>query len=202
MNIQNIPLTDIHPYARNPRKNDEAVKSVAASIREFGFLVPLVIDAGHEIVAGHTRYKAAQSLGMKEVPCVIADELSDAQIKAFRLADNKVGELASWDMDLLPLELADIQMPMTDFGFEVISDEDFSENFTLEAGEKKPFQQISLTVHDEQAKLILAAIKYPGGDHGYRRLAGVFPRRHGRVNDRIGDLRHPRLRDRHHVRGQ
>ena len=59
---------------------------------------------------------------MKEVPCVVADELSDAQIKAFRLADNKVGELASWDMDLLPLELADIQMPMTDFGFEVISD--------------------------------------------------------------------------------
>ena len=100
MNIQNIPLTDIHPYARNPRKNDEAVKSVAASIREFGFLVPLVIDAGHEIVAGHTRYRAAQSLGMKEVPCVVADELSDAQIKAFRLADNKVGELASWGMDL------------------------------------------------------------------------------------------------------
>ena len=118
MNIQNIPLTDIHPYARNPRKNDEAVKSVAASIREFGFLVPLVIDANHEIVAGHTRYRAAQSLGMKEVPCVVADELSDAQIKAFRLADNKVGELASWDMDLLPLELADIQMPMTDFGFD------------------------------------------------------------------------------------
>ena len=160
MNIQNIPLTDIHPYTRNPRKNDEAVKSVAASIREFGFLVPLVIDANHEIVAGHTRYRAAQSLGLKEVPCVVADELSDAQIKAFRLADNKVGELASWDMDLLPLELADIQMPMTDFGFEVISDEDFSENFTLEAGEKKPFQQISLTGHDEQAKLILAAIKY------------------------------------------
>ena len=97
---------------------------------------------------------------MKEVPCVVADELSDEQIKAFRLADNKVSELASWDMDLLPLELADIQMPMTDFGFEVISDEDFSENFTLDAGEKKPFQQISLTVHDEQAKLILAAIKY------------------------------------------
>ncbi len=90
MNIQNIPLTDIHPYARNPRKNDEAVKNVAASIREFGFLVPLVIDAGHEIVAGHTRYKAAQSLGMKEVPCVIADELTEDQIKAFRLADTGI----------------------------------------------------------------------------------------------------------------
>ena len=90
MNIQNISLSDIHPYARNPRKNDEAVKNVAASIREFGFLVPLVIDRNHEIVAGHTRYKAAKSLGMKEVPCVIADELTEEQIRAFRLADNKV----------------------------------------------------------------------------------------------------------------
>jgi len=160
MNIQNLSLTDIRPYARNPRKNDEAVKNVAASIREFGFLVPLVIDANHEIVAGHTRYKAAQSLGLKSVPCVIADELTDEQIRAFRLADNKVGEMAQWDMDLLPLELADISLPMADFGFEVISDEDFSENFTLDDGEKKPFQQISITVHDEQAKLILAAIKY------------------------------------------
>ena len=160
MNIQNLSLADIRPYARNPRKNDEAVKNVAASIREFGFLVPLVIDANHEIVAGHTRYKAAKSLGMKTVPCVIADELTEDQIKAFRLADNKVGEMAGWDMDLLPLELADIAMPMADFGFEVISDDDFSENFTLDDGEKKPFQQISITVHDEQAKLILAAIKY------------------------------------------
>ena len=116
MNIQNISLSDIHPYARNPRKNDEAVKNVVASIREFGFLVPLVIDRNHEIVAGHTRYKAAKSLGMKEVPCVIADELTEDQIKAFRLADNKVSEAAQWDMNLLPLELADIVMPMTDFG--------------------------------------------------------------------------------------
>ena len=160
MNIQNLSLTDIRPYARNPRKNDEAVKNVAASIREFGFLVPLVIDANHEIVAGHTRYKAAKSLGMKTVPCVIADDLTEDQIRAFRLADNKVSEAAQWDMDLLPLELADIVMPMADFGFEVISDDDFSENFTLDDGEKKPFQQISITVHDEQAKLILAAIKY------------------------------------------
>ena len=160
MNIQTLPLKDIHPYARNPRKNDEAVKGVAASIREFGFLVPLVIDRNHEIVCGHTRYKAAQSLGIKEVPCVIADELTEDQIRAFRLADNKVGEMAQWDMDLLPLELQGIMLPMTDFGFQAISDEDFSDNFTLDAGEKKPFQQISITVHDEQARLMLAAIKY------------------------------------------
>ena len=175
MNIQALPLADIHPYGRNPRKNDEAVKSVAASIREFGFLVPLVIDQNHEIVAGHTRFKAAQTLGMKAVPCVIAEELSEDQIKAFRLADNKVGEMAQWDMDLLPLELADIQMPMTDFGFESISDEDFSENFTLDDGEKKPFQQISITVHDEQAKLILAAIRVLAG--GWRLYESVVHER-------------------------
>ena len=160
MNIQTLPLKDIRPYARNPRKNDEAVRGVAASIREFGFLVPLVIDRNHEIVAGHTRYKAAQSLGIKEVPCVVADELTEDQIRAFRLADNKVGEMAQWDMDLLPLELQGIMLPMTDFGFQAISDEDFSDNFTLDVGEKKPFQQISITVHDEQARLMLAAIKY------------------------------------------
>ena len=147
MNIQNISLSDIHPYARNPRKNDEAVKNVAASIREFGFLVPLVIDRNHEIVAGHTRYKAAKSLGMKEVPCVIADELTEDQIKAFRLVDNKVGELAEWDVDLLPLELADIVMPMADFGFETISDADFSENFTLDDGENNQQDSTHLTLN-------------------------------------------------------
>ena len=160
MIVKNFPINAVRPYARNPRKNDEAVRGVAASIREFGFLVPLVIDRNHEIVAGHTRYKAAQSLGIKEVPCVVADELTEDQIRAFRLADNKVGEMAQWDMDLLPLELQGIMLPMTDFGFQAISDEDFSDNFTLDAGEKKPFQQISITVHDEQARLMLAAIKY------------------------------------------
>ena len=160
MNIQNISLSDIHPYARNPRKNDDAVKNVAASIREFGFLVPLVIDRNHEIVAGHTRYKAAKTLGMKEVPCVIADELTEDQIKAFRLADNKVSEAAQWDMDLLPLELADIAQDLSPFGFETISEDEFGEEFTLDSGEKKPYQQISLTLHDKQAELILACIDY------------------------------------------
>lgn len=160
MKVITVPITDIHPYARNPRKNDAAVDGVAASIRQFGFLVPLVIDRNNEIVSGHTRYRAAKKLGMKELPCVIADELSPDQIRAFRLADNKVAEKAQWDMDLLPLELSEILLPMTDFGFETVSEDEFSESFRLDEGEKKPFQQISITVHDEQAKLILAAIKY------------------------------------------
>ncbi len=160
MNILSLQLSDVHPYEKNPRKNDNAVDAVAASIRQFGFLVPLVIDREHIIVAGHTRFKAAQRLGMKTVPCVVADELTEDQIKAFRLADNKVGEMAQWDADLLPLELADIAVDMSAFGFEAVSDEDFGEEFTLDDGGKKPFQQISLTLHDKQAELLHAAIAH------------------------------------------
>ena len=160
MNVKTIPLAEIHPYANNPRKNDEAVAGVAASIKRFGFLIPMVIDRNGEIICGHTRYKAAKQLGLKEVPCVIADELTEDEIRAFRLADNKVSEKASWDMDLLPVELAGIMLPMEDFGFESISPDDFEENFVLDEGEKQPFQQISITVHDKQAALILQAIKY------------------------------------------
>ena len=160
MNVKAIPLAEIHPYANNPRKNDEAVAGVAASIKRFGFLIPMVLDRNGEIICGHTRYKAAKQLGMTEVPCVIADELTEDEIRAFRLADNKVSEKATWDMDLLPVELAGIMLPMEDFGFESISPDDFEENFVLDEGEKKPFQQISITVHDKQAALILQAIKY------------------------------------------
>ena len=160
MNILQLPLGDIHPYERNPRKNDKAVEAVAESIRQYGFLVPLVISADHVIVTGHTRYKASQKLGLAAVPCVVADELTPEQIKAFRLVDNKVGEIAEWDVDLLPLELADLAADLSVFGFESVSDKDFGEEFTLDSGEKKPFQQISLTVHDRQAELILRAIKY------------------------------------------
>ena len=160
MNILQLPLEEVHPYENNPRKNDNAVDAVAASIRQYGFLVPLVISADHEIITGHTRYKAAGRLGLPTVPCVIADELTDEQIKAFRLVDNKVGELAQWDVDLLPLELADIAQDLSVFGFESISEEEFGEEFTLDSGEKKPYQQISLTLHDKQAALIMACIDY------------------------------------------
>lgn len=94
MNIQMLKLSDIKPYENNPRKNNEAVKYVAQSIKEFGFKVPIVIDKNNVIIAGHTRYKAAKRLKMKEVPTIIADDLTDEQVKAFRLADNKVAEKA------------------------------------------------------------------------------------------------------------
>ena len=160
MNIIQLPLGEVHPYKNNPRKNDGAVDAVAESIKQYGFLVPLVISADHEIITGHTRFKAAKKLGLSSVPCVIADELTEEQIKAFRLVDNKVGELAEWDVDLLPLELADIAQDLSPFGFETISEDEFGEEFTLDSGEKKPYQQISLTLHDKQAELILACIDY------------------------------------------
>ncbi len=120
MNIINIKLSDLKPYERNPRNNKEAVDYVANSIREFGFKNPIIVDKNNVIVAGHTRYLACKKLGIKEVPCVIADDLTDEQIKAFRLADNKVAEIATWDFDLLDEELNDLlNFDMSDFGFDV-----------------------------------------------------------------------------------
>lgn len=124
MKITNIAIDKIKPYSKNPRKNDKAVPAVAASIKEFGFLIPMVLDRNNEIVCGHTRYKAAQQLGLKEVPCVIADELTPKQVKAFRVADNKTAELASWDFAMLQDTLAELEMDfnMGDFGFASMSD--------------------------------------------------------------------------------
>lgn len=120
MNIQMLKLSGIKPYENNPRKNNEAVKYVAQSIKEFGFKVPIIIDKNNVIIAGHTRYKAAKRLKMKEVPTIIADDLTDEQVKAFRLADNKVAEKAEWDFDLLPLEINNIvNIDMGAFGFDL-----------------------------------------------------------------------------------
>lgn len=117
MKIVNKKIEELKPYENNPRFNDDAVEYVAKSIKEFGFKVPMVIDKNNVIVTGHTRYKAALELGLTEVPCIIADDLTEEQIKAFRLADNKVGEKSSWNFDLLDEELVDLSLDMTDFGF-------------------------------------------------------------------------------------
>ena len=124
MDIVEKKLADIKPYEKNPRKNDNAVDTVANSISQFGFKVPIVIDKDNVIVCGHTRYKASKKLGLEVVPCVIADDLTEEQIKAYRLADNKVSELAEWDIDLLGEELDDIfNIDMSDFGFDLSEDE-------------------------------------------------------------------------------
>lgn len=125
MKILDKTLEEIRPYENNPRKNDDAVDYVARSIDEFGFKVPIVIDKNGVIVAGHTRYKAAQKLGIKTVPCVVADDLTPEQVKAFRLADNKVSEFSTWNTDSLSFELGKIEsINMELFGFEINSSND------------------------------------------------------------------------------
>lgn len=129
MQIHDISISLLREYDNNPRNNDGAVDAVAASIREFGFKVPVIVDGDNVIVAGHTRVKAARELGMETVPCIIADDLTPEQIKAFRLADNKVGELAEWDFDKLMQELTGLQsFDMDAFGFDTLPDITASED--------------------------------------------------------------------------
>jgi len=109
MKIEQRKLADIKPYPGNPRNNDGAVAAVAASIAEFGFKQPIIVDVEFVIVCGHTRYRAAEQLGMEKVPVIVARDLTPAQIKAFRIADNQTASLAEWNYDLLPVEMADLQ---------------------------------------------------------------------------------------------
>jgi len=118
LNIVYKKISELKEYENNPRKNDKAVDAVANSIKSFGFKVPVIIEPDGTIVAGHTRVKASKKLGLDEVPCIIASDLSPDQLKAFRIADNKTAELADWDMDKLVNELKTIEMNMDQFGFD------------------------------------------------------------------------------------
>lgn len=118
-------LDELQEYENNPRNNENAVAAVAASIEKFGWKQPIVIDAAGVIVAGHTRAKAAAQLGQQVVPCVIADDLTEDEIRAYRLADNKTAELAGWEIDKLEAELATLsEMDMAAFGFKMHVDEE------------------------------------------------------------------------------
>jgi ParB-like chromosome segregation protein Spo0J len=127
MQIELWPIERVKPYHRNPRINDSAVASVAASICEFGFRQPIVVDTDGVIVVGHTRWKAAQKLGLKQVPVHVATDLTPEQIKAYRIADSKTNELAEWDKVLLPLELADLQALNFDLGLLGFSKDELAE---------------------------------------------------------------------------
>lgn len=145
MQIVYKQVADLIPYVNNARKNDHAIDAVASSIKNYGFKQPIVIDSQGEVIAGHTRLKASKKLGLIEVPCIIADDLTPSQIKAYRIADNRVGELAEWDMELLKLELEDIE----DFtGFEheellnIFDDQDEKEIKDLSEKVKTNYQVI------------------------------------------------------------
>ena len=135
-------ISQIHPYENNPRNNEAAIEPVAQSIKSFGFRVPILIDQKGTIIAGHTRYEAAKRLGMDKVPCILVDDLTDAQIRAYRIADNKVSEASSWNDDVLRAEMdalkaLDVDLSSTGFNdveldglLRDMDDSDFEEFFT------------------------------------------------------------------------
>ena len=133
MKIVQKNIAEITPYENNPRQNEEAVEAVAESIRQFGFRQPIVVDEAGVIVCGHTRFKAAQMLELKRVPVHVATDLTPEQIRAYRIADNKTGELATWDMDLLPIEIAELQEAGIDWSLLGFDEDDLAR---LMAGEE------------------------------------------------------------------
>ena len=162
MTIKEFNIDDLREYENNPRINDNAVDAVASSIKYFGFKVPIIIDKDNVIVAGHTRLKAARKLGLQIVPCIVADDLTDEQIKAFRVADNKTAELAEWDFNALAAELEELKdIDLTQFGFanDEIDPDEYGENFELPEGDKAEYQQMTFTLHNEQAELIRYALE-------------------------------------------
>ena len=122
LQIKYIDTDKLIPYINNPRINDEAVDVVAASIKEFGFKNPIIIDKGNVIIAGHTRLKAAKKLGLEKVPTIKVEDLTEQQIKAFRIADNKTSEFAEWDMELLKIELEGLEDEFTGFDMKELDD--------------------------------------------------------------------------------
>lgn len=118
MEIKNIDINLIKPYENNPRVNINAVDKVAESIKEFGFKVPLVVNSDYVIINGHTRYEASKKLGLKNVPVIFADDLSEQQQNAFRIIDNKTHDYAEWDYQTLEEELDKISLDMSKYGFE------------------------------------------------------------------------------------
>lgn len=160
LKIEYIDIDSIKPYENNPRHNEEAIPYVMNSIKEFGFKNPIIIDKNNVIIAGHTRLESAKRLDMKEVPIIHADDLTEEQVKAFRLADNKVSEKAEWDFNMLDAELADLDIDMEEFGFEKldINIDDYGTDFNLPDGEKGNIEQMTFTLSTEQATLIRSAM--------------------------------------------
>lgn len=165
MKAREISIAKLHEYDDNPRWNDNAVEAVAESIRQFGFKVPIIIDRNGVIIAGHTRLKAAKRLGMQTVPVIIADDLTPEQVQAFRLADNKTGELAEWDMTKLAQELSVlVDFDMQAFGFDQdefgdVYADDFGEDFELPDGKQPETRSMTFTLHRDQLALIEYAMQ-------------------------------------------
>ena len=164
MQIIQKKLADIVPYANNTKKHDETqIKNVAESIKKYGWVQPIVIDNDGTIVIGHCRALAAEKLGIEEVPCVVVSDLTEEEINALRIVDNKTNE-SPWDFDILPDELADLDLNGFDFDFgletdgEDYSPDEFGDDFTLPDGDKPEIGVMTFTLHQEQKSLIEYAI--------------------------------------------
>lgn len=154
---------ELKPYEKNPRHNDDAVQAVAESIREFGFKVPIVIDSDKVIVAGHTRWKASGILGLSEVPCIVADDLTPEQVRAFRLADNKVAELSDWDYELLDGELDGLEdWDMSKFGFSV---KEVDREVARIEDKKRKISEVPVPQEDKVPKRVQAGDVWELGSH-------------------------------------
>lgn len=177
MQIEHVKTADLIPYARNAKLHSEAqVAAIAGSIREFGFNNPVLIDAADGIIAGHGRVLAAQKLGLTSVPCIRLAHLTDAQRRAYILADNRLAETGGgWDMEMLRLEIDDIdwaalgefKMDDMDLG-EMMGQFDAQEADApeLKDGDRSPFRQATFTLHDEQWEEVEAAMKKAKSEGG------------------------------------
>ena len=128
-------IGSIRPYEKNPRQNDDAVDAVAASLKEFGFRSPIVVDGDGVIICGHTRLKAAQKLGLAKVPVHVAKDLTPEQVRAYRVADNKTSDLSDWDYDILPIELSELQDAGFDMGLLAFDEDELAKLLTVEPTE-------------------------------------------------------------------
>lgn len=173
MDIEMIDINDLTPYVNNPRNNDNSVEQVKESIKNFGFKVPIVIDKYNILISGHTRLRAATELGMEKVPVIRANDLTPEQTAAFRLADNRVAENATWDEEKLVAELEELKQmnidlsitgfdeteleEMLNLGIEMDSDQ-FGDEFELPDGDRSDIRQKTFTLHENQLHFIEAAM--------------------------------------------
>lgn len=157
--LKTLKAKDIKPYSNNPRINDNAVEAVMESIKQCEYIAPIIVDEDNIILAGHTRYKALQTLGKADIEVMQVTGLTDEQKRKYRLLDNKTNELAMWDFNALALETAELDFEGFDFGFDAdIYDEDYGTDFELPEGDKSEICQMTFTLHEEQKGLIEYAI--------------------------------------------
>lgn len=166
MEIRSVKIKEIKPYDRNAKKHDDTqINNVAESIRQFGFVQPIVIDSNGVIVIGHCRFEAAKRLKYAEVPCIMVDDLTPEQVEALRIVDNKTNE-SPWDIDLLTEELQDLDLSMFDFEWELMEEtaDSYGTEFELPDGEKPEICTMTFILHEQQRELIEYALSAVADD--------------------------------------